>query len=245
VPKPRRSDRHPALRIEAESTEPPPRHAKGGESAPRSVNDKAPVTFDEGPKLPVHNPHKPFLSNHLVRNGPLLLVNMAGAVKNAVGGPRRSPRGPVRDDCRPPSGAQPVFKYSVPGLLMRPRRSPKLPTRRLTQQCAGGDTGSSGGGRCLDGAASPINFLDSIEPVMSSSPFLRLFRVWSGPVRMTSAGRSSTSRLRTRCSVQDTGLGSGYRAGAVSVGPPGQAARFGHQGAGVDRQARNRHAVDT
>jgi hypothetical protein len=52
VPKPRRSERDPALRIEAESAEPPPRHARGADAAARSVNDKAPVTFDEGLELP-------------------------------------------------------------------------------------------------------------------------------------------------------------------------------------------------
>jgi hypothetical protein len=76
--------------------------------------------------LPVHNSSKPFLSDLLVRNGPLFLVNIAGATKNAVGGPWRSSLGSARGGRCPPAGAQPVFKYSVPGLLRRsPRRSHK------------------------------------------------------------------------------------------------------------------------
>lgn len=51
MPKRGRSERDPALRIEAESAEPPPRHARRGVLTARPVNDKAPVTFDEGLEL--------------------------------------------------------------------------------------------------------------------------------------------------------------------------------------------------
>ena len=62
MPNPSRSERYPDLRIEAESAEPPPRHGNGGDSAARPVNDKAPVTFDEGLELRIHNQYEPFLT---------------------------------------------------------------------------------------------------------------------------------------------------------------------------------------
>ena len=59
MPKPGRSARDPALRSETESADTPPWHASGGGFAARSVNDKAPVTFDEGLELPDRNGFKP------------------------------------------------------------------------------------------------------------------------------------------------------------------------------------------
>ncbi len=47
-----RSGPDPALRIETESVERPPWRARGGGLAAQCVNDKAPVTFDEGLELP-------------------------------------------------------------------------------------------------------------------------------------------------------------------------------------------------
>jgi hypothetical protein len=58
VRKPSRLGRDPALGIETESAEPPPQHARRGGLAARCVNDKAPVTFDEGLELPDRNGFK-------------------------------------------------------------------------------------------------------------------------------------------------------------------------------------------
>lgn len=55
APKPGRSDRDPALGIETDSAESPPRYAKGVGTGARPANDKAPVTFDEGLELPVQD----------------------------------------------------------------------------------------------------------------------------------------------------------------------------------------------
>ena len=65
APKPGRSDRDPALGIETDSAESPPRYAKGVGTGARPANDKAPVTFDEGLELRIHNLGEPILPGNL------------------------------------------------------------------------------------------------------------------------------------------------------------------------------------
>ena len=57
-----RERRTPATARQKGRFGPPPRHGNGGDSTARSVNDKAPVTFDEGLELRIHNPGEPILA---------------------------------------------------------------------------------------------------------------------------------------------------------------------------------------